>query len=694
MKAFCSVSQWYRLLPLCALVLVVLLTTPVAHSQIGQTAIVYSDADYGIEATVELSGNGTEIDGWVSVDFESYLDDSPPGGDEYLGGVRAEAKLFDQGSLVDDSGWNEGATADATAATNVGDSYTLAGLAEACWMPDYDSGDGGTCDWEPAGSLQVSLQTGAPSIASISPVSAIVGAQPTPITVRGENLVDAFGDSSVSITGGVNASIGSGESATQATVNYSTLTNSNAGRQTLTISNSFGKSNGETFTVGYPTPTIASISPTTTWYAGSSYTITITGNNFGTAPTVSIALPSGSIQPATSNPSDTSVTVSFAVPVNCASGEAPVTVTSTGFNGSGFYPGSSGNSPSASYDAPQAVAQTPVPQIMFNGGNISGTTQAVQPGQQIALSVPAPAGYAIQNQSWLFSNETAITGGFVNGAGTIGTQPSAAAGGSEAADPPLNQELLTFYWVNPEDNGETITYTYTLDNGQSKSAVATFNIGGPTGVLLPNTLAQENNSATVLSNALATPVTMTMTNAPGFPQYGVSFSDLAALPGGKFIWVQILNSVTRSELVPLGGAADPSNNALNQLDGIYPYPVLSPTRTEDSPNMVFSGGLGEASIAFDATMYVLWDPALPAGCIPAWSDNTKPFYTPHPSTCSSIPVPLGSVQWTWSACAINSGVAVSPSWFIQCGPAAINNATTSGYPEWTRCFSSANANCQ
>jgi hypothetical protein len=289
---------------------------------------------------------------------------------------------------------------------------------------------------------------------------------------------------------------------------------------------------------------------------------------------------------------------------------------------------------------------------MFNAANISGTTQQVVAGQQIILSVTAPQGYTIQNQSWSFSHQSAITGGFVNTAGT--GQPSASGGGQEAADPQLNQPTLTFYWVNPGDNGETVTYTYTLNNGQSASATATFNIGGPTGTLLPNAFVQTNDSASAVNNAQSNPATLTMTNAPGMPNRGIWFNDLATLNNGTFIWAQILNSVTFSQIAPTNTGYIPPTSAGTGLDGIYPYPQLSNISTADTPaRSDLLAGLGEAAETFSAKMYVLWDPTLPAGCTPATTNTSQQIYTSSQSTCTSIPVPLASVIWTWGACAIN-----------------------------------------
>ena len=204
--------------------------------------------------------------------------------------------------------------------------------------------------------------------ASISPNSGTVGDSNKTISVTGQNLEDAFGVTSVSISGsGVSSSV-SNPGTSNATVTYSIANNGSTGAQSLTMSNSFGTSNPQTFTVVDPAPNVTGVSPSI-WNAGACCTasnpVTITGNNFGTNPTVSIVGPTGPYQVTTSNPSDTSVTASFAVPANSPSGPATVTVTSTGFNGTGFYPGNSGNSASSNYNGALVDANTPAPVIMM-----------------------------------------------------------------------------------------------------------------------------------------------------------------------------------------------------------------------------------------------------------------------------------------------------------------------------------------
>jgi hypothetical protein len=242
---------------------------------------------------------------------------------------------------------------------------------------------------------------------------------------------------------------------------------------------------------------------------------------------------------------------------------------------------------------------------------------------------------------------------------------------------------------------------------------------------------QEDNSGTIIHdstgapNPNADPAALQMLNAPGhpyvapnYPTVGIFFNELPTWPAntGSFIWVQILNSVIYSQIYSASQAAaaatpyvPPTNVGLG-LDGQYPYldklNQANPT-TSDAPGRLdlynYSGEVGES---FDATMYVLWDPAIPpsgqTSCTTAWVDTTTtPYYTPHSSTCASIPVPLASVEWTWRACAINQlapppagAVQPLPNWFVQCGQGGYSQTQASGYPEWTTCNASNFGGCQ
>lgn len=237
-------------------------------------------------------------------------------------------------------------------------------------------------------------------------------------------------------------------------------------------------------------------------------------------------------------------------------------------------------------------------------------------------------------------------------------------------------------------------------------ATQAFTVNGPTGSLLPNGYVQTNDTATVLGNSTGNPASLKMSNAPTDPNVnwnpnvGVRFDDLATLPRGSLMWVQILNTVNYLQIAPTNSGYTPtSSNAAAQLDGVYPYVSASNNTTNDAPSRSdLLAGLGEGAISFDATMYALWDSAIPpagqTSCTPATTNVT---YKSTASTCSSIPVPLGSIEWKWTPCAINTipppPAATGPSWVRKCGPGSISSGIASGYPTWTSCHKSANGGC-
>ena len=89
------------------------------------------------------------------------------------------------------------------------------------------------------------------------------------------------------------------------------------------------------------------------------------------------------------------------------------------------------------------------------------------------------------------------------------------------------------------------------------------------------------------------------------------------------------------------------------LDGTYPYGASNPTGTNDTPKISLPVIYGEGAQTFVATMYLMWDPALGnPNCPPAQDAAAGNVQTAI--TCTSIPIPVGSVQWSWAGCAMNT----------------------------------------
>lgn len=257
------------------------------------------------------------------------------------------------------------------------------------------------------GTTAVAMSSAGPTITSISPTAGTVGTSGT-ITVYGDNLVDVFtGQASASITGsGVTLSVNSA-SASQVTLNYSISTNASTGSQNLTLSTRFGTSNPAAFNVGDPSPVINSISPDT-WQAGTAIQVTITGQHFGTNPSLTVTGPG--VTASIVSASDTQIVANVTIAISSPGGTATVEVQSNGYGGNGFLGTNPGQS-SQTTNSANVQPVNPAPQILFNGANVSGTTQNVVVGQQIALSIAAPpSGLSIQSGTWSGVSATVAAG--------------------------------------------------------------------------------------------------------------------------------------------------------------------------------------------------------------------------------------------------------------------------------------------
>jgi hypothetical protein len=130
------------------------------------------------------------------------------------------------------------------------------------------------------------------------------------------------------------------------------------------------------------------------------------------------------------------------------------------------------------------------------------------------------------------------------------------------------------------------------------------------------------------------------------------------------------------------------------LDNIFPYSsgIASTSQariTGDSPYTPFTKfpDTAEISQSFDATMYLMWDPAIRTdgqNCTPATVTDVG---VPSPSTCDSIPVPLGYVKWIYSGDAVDTlysplGDNGTTVHLLGSQRSANSFVSDSKYPEW------------
>jgi hypothetical protein len=586
-----------------------------------------------------------------------------------------------------------------------------------------------TVDYIELGITAVAIQTGPPSISSISPNSGAIGSSGT-ITVQGSNLTDIFTQSTTpNITGsGMSISVQSigappagpvVTGASQVTLAYTIAQNASTGAHNITLSNHFGTSNAVAFNVGDPTPVITSVTPNV-WQAGNSISVTITGTGFGTNPTLTLSGSGVSVQSITSA-GDTQIVATISVSRQAPGESVTVQVQSNGY-GNGFISTTSGQSQSGSNTVTVQSIPAPAALIMMgpnsqgtaicqNGTNIAGT-QSVYIGQQIGFSgcVPQSVADLVISESWQPtppSSGYAIGGFSVNNstyAETLTPVTNTVCGTTQ------NCDYNTFYWT--QTGTYTLTFSYVLINGNSNSGSVTFSVSGPTGNLLIQPSMPTNGSGVQVSGST---LKTTGVFVNGQCCVGISFTSNATMPSSSsvpppgtnqgFQFVQMINSI-QSEYItstappPYVTPASPGSG----LDNSYPYAYFSPTMTVDSPNEGLPSGYGEGWESFSATMYLLWDPALgPTGCTPAKTTQTIDqngilHFASTASTCTSVPVPLSSVTWHWSGCAINTLVnqpnqTTQTTWILSTSngcpvqtlgnPQSVTPSTPSnGYPVW------------
>jgi hypothetical protein len=232
---------------------------------------------------------------------------------------------------------------------------------------DYPSDGGGdyymVSETIEVGQTAAWITAAAPTISDISPSVGTVGTSGS-ITVDGEYLIDPWTETATPvITGsGVSLSLGANPSDQQLSLNYSIAQGATTGPQSLTLATRFGASNAATFTVGYPAAHVTSLNPPT-WQAGQSFTLTINGTGFGTAPTVNISGAAGVQygQAMNTNPQGTQTQVSVTIQPDAPNGTATLTVI-PGYAGSTFYCGNcNGGSPNGTDFATVVAAQNSCP---------------------------------------------------------------------------------------------------------------------------------------------------------------------------------------------------------------------------------------------------------------------------------------------------------------------------------------------
>ena len=316
-----------------------------------------------------------------------------------------------------------------------------------------------------------------------------------------------------------------------------------------------------------------------------------------------------------------------------------------------YFPGAdSGSAARSNYWSLGVIwAVAPGPRMLFGGGDITATTVSVVVGQQILLtsSQSLPACLSVASQSWSVPGETvggytaAVSGGFTTATNFAG--PS-----------------TTFYWITSASS-QQVTYSSTLNSGQSGSATATFNISGPVGA----TVATSMGSVQILGSALS------LGNPSATAGIKFTASATSQPTGGTYKWAQL---IPQFHIVYTNSTSTDTCDAGVgivgiPLDNIYPY--ATGLVTKDSPNIALTPSNFSATsmtTSFSAQMFVLWNPGL----------------------ANAIDVPLGSVTWQWAGAASLSG----STWTKTSGSHSANAfSASSAFPQWTTTVFNGTATC-
>ncbi len=395
-------------------------------------------------------------------------------------------------------------------------------------------------------------------------------------------------------------------------------------------------------------PTITSVTPLTLGVTGG--TVIIMGTNFSSIsgnPTLTSGSGNATFTNPVVNTNTNTITANYSVSCSETATDSLI-MTYNSIDGS-----SSGTSRPVSVNIPSA----PIPTVLLNGSSVSGT-QTVSVGQQLPLtaSIPAlPNCMSLSAQTWGISAGTAV-GGYVNAAGngppdTTGgrTLSSASTTGSD-----------TIYWTTPVSS--TSTYQYTMSSpaaGSASSPVVNtnFTVNGPTSAAMNTTIDQPFIGGH--------PFSLELGNYPA--QAGEQFTASATISNssqtanGNYFFTQLVNTYN--------AAAQRTSTPCSYspgvgLDNSFHYGNLNGvTSTSDSPEIPIFADYTSLSVSFSASMYLMW----------------------QATTTNSIPIPLGSVNWSWSGTANY----VNSTWQLA---SSSENAGTfiagAGFPTWT----SANTN--
>ncbi|MEO8657452.1 MAG: IPT/TIG domain-containing protein [Bryobacteraceae bacterium] len=375
---------------------------------------------------------------------------------------------------------------------------------------------------------------------------------------------------------------------------------------------------------------ITSISPST-WQAGTSTPVTITGMGFGTNPgvTVSDNLVAFSVTSVDSVSNPNKITGTATVPANDSATSTIVAVKSNGY-GQGFQ-GGAGQSQQGTGSV--SIAPVPIaPRIMLDNVDVTSKSTTVAIGQKISLAATGlPAGLTLASQNWDLTGTTI-------GDYTVLPDSSKATTTPAATD----KQTVVYYYTIQGSSTATYTAKAAGANGQTGSATTSFIVVTPTYKITP-----DHGTTTITGNQL-------QYSGPGMTLQAVVTPPQGFGPG-SIQWVQLVPSSTLSLFKSLNHAPYQTCSG-SGLDTKYPATTLS-TFT-DSPNLTLDPISNvEEQVDDSYNTYLLWKP-----------------------NSDGIFVSIAHAVWSWAADVVSSG----PGWSLksQTAPGAVVTST-SIFPIWS-----------
>lgn len=607
------------------------------------------DCDLDVGTAVAAVPDSEEIDTFafsdMSPDYMGFYDVWPGvETDLFQGGVDLDANRAD--------GPGGSAMRNLSDPITIGTIYTDVATPFAC---HYHENRGEQCDPIWNGQVGAVESTAAPSISSLSPPSAVPSSSGT-LAINGDNLLNIFdpaGQPDVTISSSsvtLSSPTAPSPASTSVRVNYSIAADATPGSYDVTASNNWGTSNAAAFTI----------------------------DSGATVQSQNRAI------------SQSAITVSPLVTGAGCSGEI-VNPTRIVWWGSviGPYPAGDIECMTTNVMAGQQIyiGVPPVPLLNNNWLNVRNLTWTISDCSDSNCTTKTSTVHAVKNYSVTYDSNNVPTKSTLEAIGLVN----------------MNQNPIQFYFTVP-GKAEQVDVTGTFTDGSTLSAWARFYVEGPTlnlqanmptdgsGVQIYNYNNQEflgiwgvNGKPDPITGQATTTGIYFQGNAKGFPD-GTD---------GLISWVQTISSQQSEYLGSSGGVPAPVKTG---LDTDFPYDLDA--NTADRPADQLTSSKGEDWRTFTATMYAMWDPGLPSGCQPAYStltQNPDGSYTgvSTPSTCTqSIPIPLSSVTYHWSGCAINtlanhvepdeSTSTWAPSTLNGCPKQTLGTpGLTSQFPTWT-----------